>query len=264
MRKNLLFFVCLFCFSFSKAEKGEFYLYGNLGYNLAYKDKSIAVFQNDYNTLWSANLKEGFHKVGVPYQYQIGVSYWLLDKVGMYISTSYAQQNFLAEFKNGDQRMMRMKTRGVFNFGLNIGNAKRFYVSAGIGVGNSFFTSSVISKDGTESYGYAYEYNYESNINGVYSNYGFTYDISANVNLFKGLKLVAGISGLVGDEYTDKNMIKGIDRNSEYETVYFPSDYALYVAETSNATSYNYPTSKIAKANLYYLYLGLQYNIKLF
>ncbi|MCX6181293.1 MAG: hypothetical protein NT150_05160 [Bacteroidetes bacterium] len=246
------------------AGEGDFTVFINGGYNLIYQDLSISQFHKDYATVWGAGLKEGFHSTGIPFRYQFGASYWFLDKAGFYISTTYAQQSFTAEFNNGDKRIMQMKSKGLFNFGINLGNPDKIYFGLGCGVGTSLFNSSLVYKDGTTSYNYGYQYNYESAINGIYSDFGFSYEGNVYVHVFKGLHAMAGISGIIGSGYTDKNFIKGIDRNAPYETVFFPSDYITFVNATSNGTSYDYPTSKIAKAATFNAYIGLQYNIKLF
>lgn len=262
MKKAIAIFLVLFSFS-AFAEKGDLFLFVNGGYNLMYKDNSIDQFHSDFNEVWAGVLKEGYHKTGISYQYQLGAVYWLTNRFGMYLSSNHAQQNYEAEYLSGAKRVMKMKMRGLFNFGINLGNSDKFYVSTGFGVGTSLFDSYELYKDGTISYNYAFKYNYDSNINGVYSNFGFTYDISLNYKLIKGLRVVAGINGVYGSEYTDKNFIKGIDRNAAYETVFFPADYKQYESLTKAGTSYEYPANEIAKARTYNVYVGLQYNIKL-
>ncbi len=262
MRKLIVIVIALLTAN-ANAAKGDLYLFANTGYNIIYHDKAIQQFHTDFNEVWSNVLKEGYHKTGLSYQYQLRAVYWITDKLGMYMSMNRARQNYEAEYLNGTKRIMKMKTRGLFNFGLNIGSAEKFYVSAGFGLGTTLFNSYELYKDGTISYNYAYQYNYDSNINGVYSNFGFTYDLSLNFNVYRGLRLVAGVNGLYGSEYTDKNQIKGIDRNALYETVYFPGDYKIYEELTHMGISYEYPLEKVAKARTYNFYLGVQYNIKL-
>lgn len=261
--RNLILIMIIFFYSTVNAVKGDLHLFANTGYNLVYNDKSVSQFQNDFNEVWSNVLKEGYHKIGLSYQYQLGAVYWITDRLGMYLSMNRAQQNYEAEYVSGAKRVMKMKSRGLFNFGLNIGNADKFYLSAGFGVGTTLLNSYELYKDGTISYNYAYMYNYDSNINGVYSSFGFTYDINCNFKIYKGLRIVAGINGIAGSEYTDKSFLKGIDRNAPYETTYFPGDYKKYEAVTKMGTSYDYPVEEVAKARTYNFYIGIQYNIKL-
>lgn len=239
------------------AQKGELQLFANAGYNLAFSDKALNTFFDQYYDVWQANTKEKFHKVGIPFQYQIGANYWFLDKVGFSMYYSYAQQSFRTDFTNDESRSIDVKTRTPFEFSVLFGNPNKFYMGIGFGVGYSSFISRYNYKGGVTSMGY------ESAINGVYSANGFSYNIDAVYKIYKNFKLVASAFGIVGSEYTDKNFMKGIDVHGINETVYFPSDYALYKSMMEGGTSFDYPVSSIAKLNHFHFFVGLQYTAKL-
>lgn len=245
------------CYNSLGQKKGDFLLGLKGSYSALNKDRDLKQFQDEYNLVWANDIDKNWSKTGVPFGYSFEAIYWPLDNLGFFIGSSSLRYKESVLFKDGSKREFDHKLRNQWDFGVSIGNSK-IWTKFRLGVGNSVFTSARYSKDGE------IDMNYNSGINGVYSSFGFTYGADLHVKIFKNCSVFISYFKLSGSEYTDKNFMKGIDRNNLYENVFFPKDYTLYHQTTDVGRSYDYTFDHAAKAKWTNISIGIQYQIKLF
>lgn len=253
----LIFVFAIGCHSFAQ-KKGDLLIAIKGSYSALNKEKELAQFQNEYNQIWSNDIEKNWSKTGIPFGYSMEASYWPLDKLGLFFGSAWLRYKERVQFKDGTKREFDHKLNNQWDFGLAIGNTNLVWVKLRFGVGNSVFSSARYSKDGMV------DMNYNSGINGVYSSFGFTYGADLHVKLFKNCSVFLSYFNLSGSEYTDKNFMKGIDRNSPYENVFFPKDYTLYHQTTEAGRSFDYAAEHAAKSKWMNISVGIQYQFKLF
>lgn len=258
MKTTCIIFCFLISLFVSSQEEGDFMIGVNGNFPFLKSDKDIRLFEDGYEKYWESTIDQKFQSKGIPYGYKIIANYWMMDYFGLcfdYSFLNYAQQ---IKFNNGESRVFDFKVRNYFEGGFCIGNPNKFSTNWIFGVGTSTFTSIKYYKDGEM------DMNYTSPINGVYSASGFSYRLDLNYKVSKQLSITFSYGGLKGSEYTDKSMMKGIDTHGKEETTYFPYDYAEYMTQINNQTSYDFSFDKIAKLKQSSFSIGVQYQFKLF
>jgi len=256
--KKIMVIIILFCSFELWAQFERFELFGNIGTALYSSERDLNFFKKQYNTLYASTLKEELGKSGIPVNYQIGAIYWFSEKFGFSLFYSYAAQNYRAEFNDKRVRNILVKSRTPFEGSLLFGKHDKLYLGVGIGFATSTLISSMEYADGVTSY------NYDASLNGVYSTYGFSYNVDVTWRIYKGVKLVGGIIGMAGSEYSDKSFIKGIDKNMFYETSQFPKDLEVYNSTVYSGASYDFTSESAAKMSHIHAYISLQYSLPIF
>lgn len=257
-RTFLLAGIFAMCYNLYGQKKGDFLLELKGSYSAINKEKDLKQFQDEYNTVWANDIDKNWSKTGVPFGYSMEAIYWPLDKFGFFIGSSRLKYNESVLLKDGSKREFSHKLGNQWDFGIAVGNTNILWGKFRFGIGNSVFTSAKYAKGGE------IDVNYNSGINGVYSSFGFTYGADLHVKIFKNCSVFLSYFHLSGAEYTDKNFMKGIDRNNLYENAFFPKDYTLYHQTTDAGRSYDYTFDHAAKAKWTNISIGIQYQIKLF
>lgn len=257
--KYLLFiasFLVMCCNLFGQ-KKGDFFIGIKGAYSAFNKERDLKQFKDQYNVVWANDIEKKWSKTGIPFGYSFEATYYSLNKLAFFIGSSRSRYKESVQFKDGSKREFDHKLRNQWDFGFLIGNSK-IWTKFRFGVGNSVFSSAKYFKDGE------IDMNYNSGINGVYSSFGFTYGADLHVKIYKNFSVFLSYFKLSGSEYTDKNFMKGIDRNNTFENVFFPKDYTLYHQTTDNGRSYDYTFDHAAKARWTNISIGIQYQIKIF
>lgn len=264
MKKLLTVILTMLCFQGAFAQEdgngdGNFYVLGSLGFNPYNTDSDIKEFQKGYNDYWKSALTDPFSSNLFSYTYSLGAQYWISESVGFQYNIRYSTHSYKAAFDDGQKRLLDMNVRIPLEFGLLIGKATRHYANFSFGYGTSRMVSTREYKDGTRSL------NFDSPLNGVFSASGFSYRLEYYRSIWKNVQLVAGIGGLIGSEYTDKNDIRGIDsRLGPYESKGFPKDFVSFNNTVVAGAAYDFPIDKWASLSYFTCSVGIVYRYNLF
>ena len=254
--KNLILFILVsLSFKGFTQEAGNAYLNIGADYSFFHTNKDVDLFKESYEKLFQSTIKEKFHTKSIPFKIQASFIYLLTERVGFCLDASYEKYQQEITLNNDQRRVFDFTTRIPFEGGFVFGNVNKIYTKMKFGFGTSTFTSIYYYKDNTR------DMNYYSPINGVYSANGISYRLELGFKIIKDLQMILSYGGITfGSEYSDKSMMKGIDRNMNSESTFLPTDYSKFLSDIS----INYPYSEVAKLKYSSFSVGLQYQLKLF
>ena len=240
---------------FYSQEAGNAYLNIGADYSFFHVNKDVDLFKESYEKLFQSTIKENFQTRNIPFKVQASFIYLLIDRVGFCLDASYEKYQQGITLNNDQRRVLDFTTRIPFEGGFVIGNVNKLYTKMKFGFGTSSFVSTYYYKDNTM------DMNYYSPINGVYSANGISYHLELGFNIVRNLQMVLSYGGItMGSEYSDKSMMKGIDRNANSESAFLPTDYGKFLSDIA----VNYPYNEVAKLKYSSFSIGLQYQIPLF
>lgn len=255
MKKHATFFVCfVLMVLYGNAKDFPLKFSFGTGYNY-YGSSDLKAAKGSYNETYAGLLSRDFGAEGIPFYYELGMKYALVDGFGMSLNYSFSRNNYGATFAgNGMQRHVTIRNRTPIDFGLYIGQPQKTCFEVRIGFYESTLVADVEYADGTRSIS-----NMQA-MNGTYHSFGFFYKADFAKKITGPLSLKLGIGGgtTMGSHYNDLSHAREVDLLS---TSWFPTDFAAYEIAVNNNTFYDYPDDRYWKGSYFQFYAGLQFNL---
>lgn len=223
------------------------------GYNY-YNSKSLRAAKASYNETFSGQLSRDFGAEGLPFYFDLGIKYELIEGFGMSLNYSFSRNNYGATFSaDGMQRHIAIRNRTPLDFGVYFGKPNRTCFEVRIGFYESTLVADVEYADGTRSIS-----NMQA-LNGTYHAFGFFYKADVSKRIMGPLSLKLGIGGgtTVGSNFNDLSYARESDLKS---TSWMPTDFKAYDQAVSTNAFYDYPDDKYWIGDYFQFYAGLQYN----